>query len=144
MDYAGTLSQVNWAAVLLATALSFVLGSVWYHEKVFGAQWMKLVGLKKKDLEDREGMVQLMGAAFLVTLVSNTFLAMVMYAVGTGVFTLVDGGLFGAAVGFFFAGLALGTNYLYEKRKLDLWSINVGYVVANFIVAGAVFGVWGA
>lgn len=42
--------EVNWLAVLLATASSMVVGTIWYARSVFGNTWIKLVGLKEKEM----------------------------------------------------------------------------------------------
>lgn len=40
--------DINIWAVILAAASSMVVGSIWYAQKVFGAEWMKMVGLDPK------------------------------------------------------------------------------------------------
>ena len=42
--------QINIWAVLLATASSMVVGSIWYARSVFGNTWMKLAKLNPKDM----------------------------------------------------------------------------------------------
>ena len=46
------IPEINYWAVLLATASSMVVGSIWYSRRVFGDRWAKLA---KVDL-DRPGM----------------------------------------------------------------------------------------
>lgn len=37
--------EINYWAVLLATASSMIVGSVWYAPKVFGTRWSRLAGV---------------------------------------------------------------------------------------------------
>lgn len=142
MQYADALQSVNWLAVVVATLLAFVLGYVWYHEKVFGTAWMKAVGLSKKQVQSAD-MGKTMGGTFVLALISNAFLAVVMYAIGNTVLSLSDGAVFGMLIGAFFVATAFAIHYLYEqKSSLELWAINSGYNVLTFVVAGAVIGAW--
>ena len=139
MDYATAFSQINWLAVVVATVAGFLVGGVWYSKSFLGKTWMKLVGLKEKDVQGSD-MVGLMVGTFVLTFVSNAFLALVMYSVGPTLLELFDGAVFGMLIGAFFVATAFAINYMYEKRPLELWAINAGHVVLNFIVAGAVIG----
>jgi hypothetical protein len=40
--------QINWLAVVLATASSMVVGTIWYSRKVFGDMWIKLAKVNMK------------------------------------------------------------------------------------------------
>lgn len=51
--------QVNWWAILLATASTMVVGSIWYMPKVFGNAWMKLAKIDKKKME-KTGMMPIL------------------------------------------------------------------------------------
>ncbi len=42
--------EINWLAVVLATASSMVVGMVWYAKSVFGKQWAQLVNLDEKRM----------------------------------------------------------------------------------------------
>ena len=35
--------EINWLAVVLATASSMVIGSIWYSKSVFGKTWAKVL-----------------------------------------------------------------------------------------------------
>lgn len=41
--------EVNWLAVVLATASSMIVGAAWYAKATFGTMWMKLVKLTPKQ-----------------------------------------------------------------------------------------------
>lgn len=141
MQYADALGEINWLAVVVATLLAFVVGGVWYSKGFLGKKWQNLVGLKDSDLKNAN-MAHSMGGTLVLTFVANTFLALIMYGVGPSLLTLADGAVFGALVGAFMVATALGVNYLYEQKSLELWAINSGYIALNFVVAGAVIGAW--
>lgn len=60
VDY---IQELNVLAVLVAAMAAFISGAVWYAEPVFGKQWMKEVGLTKKDTE-KGNMPKVMGLSF--------------------------------------------------------------------------------
>jgi len=45
--------EINYWAVLLATASSMVVGSIWYAPKVFGTRWSKLANVTWTGLPRR-------------------------------------------------------------------------------------------
>lgn len=138
MDWSGYLSDVNWLAVVLATLSSFVVGYVWYDKRVFGAKWMKLVGLTEKQMNSSEGM----GQTFLMTavagLLGNTVMNMLMVASQTVGF--IEGGIFGAVLGFTIRGAAHVIHNGFAKRSSDLTSIDLLHDTVAMALAGAIIG----
>ena len=57
MEWVDAFKDVNYWVVLVAVLSTFAVGMAWYSETMFGKIWMKELGLKKKDLEDKDGMV---------------------------------------------------------------------------------------
>ena len=49
------LSELNWLAIIVSTVFSMVLGFIWYGP-LFDTAWMKLVGLKKEDVDAKDSM----------------------------------------------------------------------------------------
>lgn len=141
MQYADALQAINWLAVIVGTLLSFAVGGLWYSKKAFGEQWQKLVKLRTSDITNAN-MAQVMGGTFALSLVANAFLAVIMQIIGSPVLNAVDGSVLGALVGTFFVSASIGINYLYEQKSIELWAINNGYLILNFIVAGFVIGGW--
>lgn len=138
MDWSGYLSDVNWLAVVLATLSSFVVGFVWYDKRVFGTKWMKLVGLTEKQMNNTEGM----GQTFLMTavagLLGNTVMNMLMVASQTVGF--IEGGIFGAVLGFTIRGSAHVIHNGFAKRSSDLTSIDLLHDTVAMALAGAIVG----
>jgi len=127
---------LNWIAIAVASVAAFGVGAVWYNPKVFGAEWMKLVGLSEaRAKEANVGLV--MGGAFALTF-------LIAYSVAR---LMVRGGGWegGARVGLFVGtAIAFGTgvNYLFEMKPLKLWLINAGHQVATSVLIGAILGAW--
>ena len=71
--------EINWLAVVLATASAMVVGFIWYAKPVFGTLWMHLAGLSEAKMQKHVvwPMVSAVGGSFLVAyiLAHVTFLA---------------------------------------------------------------------
>ncbi len=133
--------SINFLAVVVAAALSLVLGAIWYSPALFGKQWLKSIG---KTGEDMASMRKNAAKSYAATAVASLLVAYVMarfvsYADAT---TLAQG----AQIGFwawlgFAATTAVGV-YLFEGRKKELYLINQGYHLLEFLVLGALLAVW--
>jgi len=138
MSWADALQNINYLGVVLGVLASMIIGMVWYNPKVWGEQWIKLVGFKKKDLTDKQGMPVMMTISvvfyFLVAITVAALLEMTS-ASGTG-----DGVLMGAIIGFVFGYGPLSVTYVYAKRRFELSMIDGGYIVVTTAVIGAILG----
>ena len=97
------MTEVSWLAVIIATALSFMLGGLWYSKRMFGAKWAEGAGL---DLESEDAgkhavkalSVQFVGTFLLAWLLGALVAAgdwlVVAVTVATVAFILAAGGLF--------------------------------------------------
>jgi len=138
MSWADALQNINYLGVVLGVLASMIIGMVWYNPKVWGEQWIKLIGFKKKDLTDKQGMPVMMTISvvfyFLVAITIAALLEMTS-ASGTG-----DGVLMGAIIGFVFGYGPLSVTYVYAKRRFELSMIDGGYIVVTTAVIGAILG----
>lgn len=139
MDYASALESINWIGAIVGTVAAMFAGYVWYHEKVTGKAWIKLTGLKKKDVENA-GMGSMMGGTLLLTFLSAAALSLIFNFVG--VTNALDGVVLSALISVFFVGASISTNYLYEQRSVELLAINAGYNLIAFMIIGAILGAW--
>jgi hypothetical protein len=136
MDFSG----FNWAEVIVAALSAFALGGLWYGP-LFGSRWQVLVGLSDEQLaEANAGLI--FGSAFVL----NCFLAMmlslfieVFMAMGSGVML---GAAFGAFMGAAFVVPTFAINYLFARRRMRLYLIDVGYMVLQMALMGAILGGW--
>lgn len=130
--------DISFWAVLVAAVVSFVIGFVWYHPKVFGTQWMGLVGMTPESMsEAQKGMGGRMVAAFVAQLVLAYILGYFLIAMkATGSFA---GGAEVAAwlwLGFV-ATVGLGV-VLWERKPIQLFLINSIHWLVAMVVAGGI------
>ncbi len=131
-------TQVNFSAVVVAALINIVLGSLWYSPLLFGAQWVKLSGMKMGD--QNMPMWRSYGLMFLSSLVMAYALAqLVAY---TFSFSALEGALTGAcaAIGFVFTTSSAAV--LFGGKSKMLYLIDNGYYLVGFAVMGALLAVW--
>ena len=138
MSWGDALEQVNYLNALWATLAALVVGYIWYGEKVFAQSWQKLVGLKKKDLEDSNAMVTLMLLMGVVYFAASVLIGSLLAL--SGMSGGGDGALMGLLVGTFAGGLPLLSSNSFARRKLELSLIDGGYVVLSFTLIGYILG----
>jgi hypothetical protein len=124
--------SINWLAVLLAGASSFVVGGVWYGA-LFAKPWQRLVGLS--DAEVSSGRLKVFGGSLVLSLIMALNLAFFIGNEGVGF-----GFFAGLAAGVGWVAMALGVNYLFERRSRRLYFINAGYNAITFALMGLIIG----
>lgn len=140
MDWQQHISDLNWAAVLVATLSSFVVGFVWYHWSVFGEKWAKLVGLSKKEMDNPDGMNRVYVMTGVQAFVSCAVVGALLLATDTEGW--MTGLVFGAILGLAFR---FGTHVMHNgfaRRGTDLTWIDGAHDVVSLAVAGAILGAW--
>ena len=120
---------------VLAGALAFfVVGAIWY-TVLFGKAWQKAAGFTDEDLQSGN-----MAIMFGLTFLFEVLIAMVLWHLiaRTGaaphVVMMMSVGL---AVGVM--APAIGINYIYQRKSLALFAIDVGHFVAGMAAMGEVF-----
>jgi len=96
--------------ILISAIISMVISSLWYSPILFGKQWIKLMGISKKDMgkNKNKGMVKSYTVLFISSLVTIYVLSMFTSLLGASTF------LQGMLIGFwiwlgFFATTMLGS-----------------------------------
>ncbi len=130
------LMAINWLAVLLATALAFVLGGIWYGP-LFGNAWMAALGKAPEDIQPSP-------APFIVSFFTAllTAVAMAWLIVVLDIESLAGGALFGLAVGVGFIATAMASDTAFCGWGWRLFAIQAGYRVTYAVLMGAVLGIW--
>jgi uncharacterized protein YndB with AHSA1/START domain len=123
--------------ILVASAMVFVIGGVWYAAAVFGRRWMALNGISDADLRQRS-MGRVFGGGFLLALVMTINLAMFLGPDPSLAFATAAG----AAAGIGWTAAGFGITYLFERRPFQLWLINGGYHAVTLTAVGAVLGLF--
>lgn len=132
------VSTLNWLAVLAATVVAMVIGSIWYTPGVFGRAWMKSIGVKEKDFMN--GSMQPIIFAVVSSFVTAVALGVLLQVLQLT--SVWQGATFGimVAVGF------LATNKImqaqFEKRPLSYNVVTSGADIVTFAVIGAILAVW--
>ena len=125
---------LDWLAILIATAVAFVLGGLWYGP-LFGQAWLTALGKTEEDIEPSPMPFVI---SFFTAALTSVVLAGLMLALGiTGV---VDGALFGLIVGIGFIATAMASDSAFCGWGMPLFLIQSGYRVAYSVLMGAIIG----
>jgi len=135
------MTTMNVVAILVASAIAFVIGGVWYAPPVFGKAWMALSGISYDELHKRP-MGLVFGGSFLLAVVMTVNLSMFLGPDPSLAFATAAG----AAAGVGWTAAGFGITYLFERRPFKLWLINGGYHAVTLTAIGFVLGLfsmWG-
>lgn len=134
--------EINYWAVLIATASSMVVGAIWYARPVMGGRWAKLASV---DLDHPSR-----GALWpMITTVIVSFLtAWVLAGAATIAWNFYEGGYFWASVitavtlwaGFTAARII--THDTFEGRDTRLTTLNIAHELITILVMAVIIGVW--
>jgi hypothetical protein len=133
--------EINAVAVLVAAAVSMVVGGLWYSKPVFGKTWGKLEGIDEKKAK-KDAPTALLGMAAL-SLVMAYVLAHVTY-ISDQFFTDTD--FQGAALntGFWmwlgFVAPVLVSNSLFNQRPWKSTVIHLGNWLVTLVGMGLAIG----
>lgn len=134
--------EINYWAVLIATASSMIVGSVWYSPKVFGTRWSKLANV---DM-DRPGSSATM--AIITTVIVSFATAWVLAGASAIAWHFYDGSFFWAAVVtgvLLWAGFTAArfiTHDAFEGRPTSLTTMNIGHELVTIVIMAIIIGVW--
>jgi hypothetical protein len=127
----------NIFAVVVAAALSFVLGGFWYSPMLFLHPWTRANGPVVKGADGKH--------TPMVFAVSYVF---ALIACGTMAYLLGRDPPLGRAMqfavlcGIGIVATSFGINYQFAARPWPMWCIDAGYHVAQFLIFGLVLGLW--
>lgn len=129
--------NVNWLAVLVASAAYYVIGALWY--TILGNGWMKAAGLSREVIRQDFNKV-----GYLITFLAEIIL--VAFMAGLISFMKLnsasEGAQFGLIVGLIFSGLTTYIHYIYAMRPRMLIWFDAGYTTVASMVAGMILAVW--
>lgn len=109
--------------VLTAAVAALLTGSMWYHPRVFGRAWVRLVNISPEALEARKRKMPIL---ILVAFIAVSCMAFVVTVTKVSVFILWAGLIVPALLG----------AVLWEGRSLKLFAINAGYwLIVLFVMS---------
>ena len=132
--------DVNWWAVILATASSMVVGSIWYARSVFGNTWIKLT--KQDEKKMGEGAT----SAIIVTLIVSLITAYVLAHVAFLSHKFFNNSFFVDAVStafwvwLGFTAARMVTHDAFERRPVKLTVLNAAHELVTLLIMGAIIG----
>jgi Protein of unknown function (DUF1761) len=135
------LDDLNWLAVVVATAFYYGLAAPWFAEPVFGPAWRQSIGWEK-DPGERLGPRYYLGP-LLTCLVAVVAVAMLSEASGSN--SLVEGLVLGLVVA---VGIACSVLFVTgaldpaRPRPFAWFAITGGYHVVGLITASLLVAVW--
>lgn len=129
--------HLNPLAIVVAAALSFLIGGVWYSPILFAKRWQQETGLSDEQLKGGN-MLRIFGLTYVCSLVMAANLAAFLGAKATVGFGLAAG----AAAGIGWVAMCFAVNDLFERRSLALWLINSGYHVISLTLMGGLLAWW--
>lgn len=127
------MPEVNWIAIVVAAAASFLLGGLWYSPLLFARPWQREAGITDEQLKNAN-MGKIFGLAFVLCLLAAWMFATFLgprpsLALGFGA---------GFSAGLFWVAASFGINYLFERRSFKLFLINGGYHTVQFTLIGGI------
>ncbi len=127
-------TQVHLWAVIVAVVAYAVIGWLWYGP-LFGKRWLAAIGMTKEQLGN-QWMAMVYG--IIVSLFKAYFLDRVVTLTGVT-------SIWGAMLSAFWVWFGFILTYeliqmIFEKRKSALVTLNLGFELVWFLVAGALIG----
>lgn len=129
------LPEINYFAVVIAAAASFMLGGLWYGPLFLGP-WQRHAGDTRTQAQKHPARV--FGISYLFALISAFVFALWLGPTPP----LQDALLKGLGAGAGLVAASFGINYQFANRSTVLWLIDGGYHVAQFLIYGLVLGLW--
>ncbi len=155
---------MNFYAILVAAVAAMILGMIWYNPKVFGAIWMKEIGMSEEKARSGN-LLKIFGFAFLFSFMlalslpgaviheigaaqlnggdaTNSAYLEYIAACGEKFRTFKHGALHGALLGMFFSLPVIGMTAMFEHRSWKYIFIHAGYFFVALAIMGGIICAW--
>jgi hypothetical protein len=136
-----TFTDLNFIGVLIAFAISFISGGIWFGPKTFYPIWMKERGIATGQLTAQQNKPALLfGGTIIGILVQTLTLALIINSLqqsGTEIGTF-DGAVIGFSLGVGIAMFASLSHRLFGGENLKVWLIETTNDALNLTIAGAI------
>ncbi len=130
--------EINLWAVVAATAVSMVVGSLWYSKALFGTLWMKLVGMTPEKA--KVGAVPAMVSMLVGAFIQQYVLAHVIKF--SEAVTFWDGVAGGIWMWLGFIAVVTMADVTFAKRPYQLWLITNSYQFVIMVTGAVILTLW--
>lgn len=137
------LVPINYALVIACAISDMIIGLIWYGP-LFGARWMKLVGVTPKQMEEgKKDMNRAYLASFIASAVTAYVLAHFIWFTAPGSGTLIIGIKTGIWAWLGFVATTSLSSYLWnpEKKPMELYFLDNGYRLVSLLVMGIILSI---
>ena len=137
-----TLNDVNWLAVLIAAAVYFLLGGLWYSPVFLGKPWMRATGMEMP--EQGQGPPPVIYVAPLLGYLASA-IATAMLATATATNTIGEGLQLGLVVGLGYTTVLAAVTATFSVNWPQPWTwfwITASYNLLGLLIVGALVGAW--
>ncbi len=134
--------EINYWAVLIATASSMIVGSIWYAPKVFGTRWSRLAGV---DMDKPAASATM---AIITTVIVSFITAWVLAGAVALAWHFYEGSYLWSAIATavaLWAGFTAArfiTHDAFEGRSTRLTTLNIAHELVTVLVMAIIIGVW--
>ena len=124
-------------SILIAGVAAVFIGMVWYHPRVFGTAWMRMIIMTPEQAERGQKRMPLMAfLGFLAAMFMAWVLSVVLQAFGAyDLATSLDVGFWIWAG--FVAPVLLGS-FLWETKPFALFAVNASYWLVTILVMSGI------
>ena len=130
------IESLNIWAILVSTAVGFVLGGIWYGP-LFGQAWLDAMGKTAEEIEPSPTPFVVSFFTALITAVVLAGLIAALEISGAGA-----GALLGLVPGIGFIATAMASDTAFCGWGMRLFLIQSGYRVSYSIIMGGILGFW--
>ncbi|HEX6947623.1 MAG TPA: DUF1761 domain-containing protein [Acidimicrobiia bacterium] len=134
-------SDLNWAAVAVATLAWFGFSAVWYSLPPLSGAWARAakVDMSAQD-ENSPSLVTFLIPTVVAYLIATIVIALIVEAIGVD--TLEEGVVLGLALGVAFGLISAAVTQMYEQKGRLYWLINGLNGLIAFTIVSVILAVW--
>ncbi|HWB46995.1 MAG TPA: DUF1761 domain-containing protein [Hyphomicrobiaceae bacterium] len=140
------VGAINYWAILIAAAASFVFGGIWYG--LLSSSWMEARGLSPAETEKAKAEAQSPGvyavACIAELIMAWMFAGVLLHLTRGGVAaTALNGLISGIFLWFGFIATTIVVNYAFQGARRSLMLIDAAHWLGVLLIQGAILGWWG-
>lgn len=134
-----TFAGVNYLAIVLAAAASFLFGGIWYG--ALSRAWLEALGKSDEQLRSATApMPVLFAMTIFAQLIMSWVLAGIIGHLGPGQVTLRTGLISAALCWLGFVATTIAINHGYQGSRGSLTLIDAGHWLGVLLIQGAIIG----